>query len=146
MTQDTNESTHRHEEALKVCFDGCKHMSTLSAAAAAAILVASYQEVLIDNGLLTASLLGLSMSILASLLGLLVPAKSQIKYGEWDLPLAFTSLYISVTFFAGGALTPLVGSLGLPNWAELVIGCIVGVFLISVVLSLLLSDTVERGK
>jgi hypothetical protein len=146
MTRDPNESTRRHEEALKSCFDGCKHMTTLSAAAAAAILVASYQEGLIYNSLLTVSLFGLSMSILASLVGLLVPAKSQIKHSQWDLPVAFASLYISVTLFTGGALTPLVGSLGLPNWVEFLTGVIVTLPLILVVLSLLLPDSAKREQ
>ena len=144
MIRDPNESTSGHEEALKSCFDGCKHMTTLSAAAAAAILVASYQEELIDNSLVTVSLFGLSMSILASLVGLLVPVKSQMKHSERDLPVAFASLYISVTLFAGGALTPLVGSLGLPNWVEVLTGSIATLPLVLVVLSLLLPGTTKR--
>lgn len=145
MTQEPNESTRRHEEALKICFDGCKHMSTLSAAAAA-ILVAGYQEEVIGNGLLTVALAGFSLSILASLLGLLVPAKSQINRGDGDLPLAFVSFYFAVLLFAGGALTAVVGSLGLPNWVEFATGGIVGIILGLVILPLLLSDTVKRGR
>lgn len=145
MTQDPNESTRKHEEALRVCFDGCKHMSTLSAAATA-ILVAGYREAVIGNALLTVALFGLSLSILASLVSLLVPAKSKINHWEWDLALAFVSFYFSVLLFAGGALTALVGSLGLPNWVELVAGGIVGVILTLVIVSLFLSDTVKRRR
>lgn len=145
MNQEPNESTRSYEEAMKVCFDGCKHMSTLSTAATA-ILIAGYQEKVIDNGLLTVALAGLSLSILASLVGLLVPAKSQINRGDGDLPLTFVSFYFSIFLFAGGTLTAVVGSLGLPDWVEFATGWIVGAILVLVIIPLFLSDAVKRER
>jgi hypothetical protein len=120
MADEHDDKTHRYEEALKLCFDGCKHMSTLSTAAAG-LLVAIYREDMIDSIILSAALVFLAMSILWSLAGLLLPARRFITVGGGG-DIAFTLLFISIGFFILGVLLVGVDALNLPDWLGFLVG------------------------
>jgi hypothetical protein len=118
---DTN--THQNEEeAIKLCFDGCKHMSTLSAAGAA-LLVTVYRGDLIESGPLIQGFIGLLLSISISLAGLLVPIRSfsiGANRHRWLAPFAW--LYFSVLTFAIGVLLVAMEAIKVPFVLSLVVG------------------------
>jgi hypothetical protein len=126
VSDEHDEEQRRYEEALKLCHDGCKHLSALSAVAAG-ILVAIYREDVIDSTPLAIALIMLALSIIASLMGLLSSTTKFITGGEPVLP--FVVLFFSVVFLAMGMAQVVAEVLHLPSLAAFVVGFLVGVAL-----------------
>ena len=131
MGDRSDESRHRHEEALKLCLDGCKHMSTLSAIAAG-ILVAIYREDVVGSVPLAIALIMLTLSIITSFMGLLSSTLRFVIGGGLEFP--FVLLFFSIDLFAIGVLGVVAEVLHLPAWAAIAAGSIAGAAILAPVL------------